>query len=191
MLPITLRQQLVAGVVMLLLMTATRGQHVATLQALPDASWAIFFLAGLLLASPWWLAGLLGAGTVIDMLVWNTSSSGDFCITVAYGFLLPAYGSLWLGGRWLRGHIKGNLLDLWRMVFTALTSAFVCELFSSGGFYFLSGQFADPSLPVFAERLARYFPGSLQAFSFYLISAMVIYGLFAAVRSLHARYGTP
>ena len=178
MLSISKRHQFVIGMIFLGLMAATRGQHVATLTSLPDASWAIFLIAGVLLASPWWLAALLGGALLTDMIVWNTSTSGDFCITVAYGFLLPAYGSLWLGGRWLRRRLDGRLNDLPRFAAAVLGSAAVCELFSSGGFYFFSGRFADTTLSGFVERFVEYFPGSLISVTFYAAVAAVIYTAF-------------
>jgi len=178
MLSISKRHQFVIGMIFLGLMAATRGQHVATLTALPDASWAIFLIAGVLLASPWWLAALLGGALLTDMVVWNTTMSADFCITAAYGFLLPAYGSLWLGGRWLRPRLTGKLGDLPKFVATMLGSTAACELFSSGGFYFFSDRFADTSLAGFAKRFVEYFPGSLISVAFYAAVAAVIYTAF-------------
>ena len=46
---LTPRTQLLIGLALALLMAMTRGQHFATLN-LPSASWAVFFLAGVLLA---------------------------------------------------------------------------------------------------------------------------------------------
>ena len=169
------RQQIILGIVLVLVMVATRGRHVATLSALPDASWAVLLLAGCLLGSSLWFLVLVVAATLTDMAVWTTSSSGDFCITAAYGFLLPAYGALWLGGRWLGRHLRGDWGDLLRYAAVIVASAFVAELFSSGGFYFLSGRFAETSLTGFGERLVRYFPGSLEGMSFYAAIAALVY----------------
>ncbi len=183
MLSLSKSHQFMLGIIFLTLMAATRGQHVATLSALPDASWAIFLIAGALLASPWWLAALLGGALLTDMIVWNTTMSADFCITAAYGFLLPAYGSLWLGGRWLRQRLSGNLSDLPRFIAAVFVSTFVCELLSSGGFYLFSGRFSDLSLATFATRLVKYFPGSLSAMAFYAVLAAVIYTAIIILRA--------
>ena len=42
-------------------------------------------------------------------------------------------------------------------------ATFASELLSSGGFYFLGGRYADPTLAGFLPRLVRYFPGTLVA----------------------------
>lgn len=184
MLPISKRQQLILGILLVLVMVMTRGRHVATLSALPDASWAVLLIAGCLLASPRWFVVLVAGATLTDMIVWNTGTSGDFCITVAYGFLLPAYGVLWLGGRWLRRHLQGNGSDLLRFAAVLLGSAFIAELFSSGGFYFFSGRFTETSLAGFGERLVRYFPGSLEGMAFYgAIAALVYAGISVLLRT--------
>lgn len=46
MLTLAPRHQVMVGAVLAALLAATRGQHFATLQHLPGASWAVFFLAG-------------------------------------------------------------------------------------------------------------------------------------------------
>jgi len=189
MLSISKRRQFVIGIALLGLMAATRGQHIATLTALPDASWAIFLIAGVLLASPWWLAALLGGALLTDMVVWNTTMSANFCITAAYGFLLPAYGSLWLGGRWLRQRLSGHLGDLPRFVVAILGGTAACELFSSGGFYFFSGRFTDTSLAGFAARFVEYFPGSLSAMTFYATIAAVLYAAFTILQPTNLAQG--
>lgn len=185
MLSISKCHQILIGIAFLALMGATRGQHIATLTALPDASWTLFLIAGALLASPWWLAALLGGALLTDMVVWNTGTSGDFCITVAYGFLLPAYASLWFGGRWLRKHLHGRVSDLGAYLVAVVGSAAVCEVFSSGGFYFFSGRFADATLAGFAGRFVEYFPDSLISMGFYAAVAAVIYAIIAILRPLN------
>ncbi len=47
MLILSKQTQIVIGLVLVLLMAVTRGHHFATLNHLPGASWAVFFLAGL------------------------------------------------------------------------------------------------------------------------------------------------
>ena len=46
------RNQLLIGLALAVLMAITRGHHFATVN-LPSASWAVFFLAGVLLKPRW------------------------------------------------------------------------------------------------------------------------------------------
>jgi hypothetical protein len=56
-----------------------------------------------------------------------------------------------------------------------LSGALLCELLSSGGFYFVSGRFVDTSLTGFAERLTLYFPSSLGNLLFYTVIAALLH----------------
>ncbi len=64
---------------------------------------------------------------------------------------------------------------------------FLCEVFSSGGFYFLSGRFAETGLVTFAQRLAQYFPPSLTAMGFYVVVAAIGHAALGAVRGSGTR----
>jgi hypothetical protein len=81
-------------------MAATRSDHFAGELHLPDASAAVFFLAGVYLRPMWMLSALLVEAAFIDYLAIAVGGVSSFCISPAYGFLLPAYGALWLAGRW-------------------------------------------------------------------------------------------
>ena len=52
------RTQVLIGIALALLLAITRGNHFATLN-LPSASWAVFFLAGVLLRRVGYLPGCL------------------------------------------------------------------------------------------------------------------------------------
>lgn len=171
------RQQLSVGIALLVLMAATRSHHfVGALHLLPDASWAVFFLAGALLGRAWQFAlfCILAAG--IDWVAINLAGVSGFCVTPAYAMLLPAYGALWLAGRWFAQQRRIALLPF---LGAALVSAVAAELFSSGGFYFLGGRFAEPSLVEFLQREAEYFPAMAGAMMLYLGLAALAYLPFA------------
>jgi hypothetical protein len=170
-------------------MLATRGHHDFTPVHLPDASWAIFFLAGLYL--PWRSAFaalfLLAAGMDYVAITWGGVSS--FCVTGAYAFLVPAYGALWYAGRSYRRHGELSRRDLMPLALYALAGTLACELLSSGGFYFFSGRFVDTTLGEFAGRLATYLPGNLRTVGLYLGLAAVVHGLFSLLRGNRSRTG--
>lgn len=183
MLILPVRYQVAIGTVLITTVVATRGTHFATLQSLPDASWAAFFLAGIYLSSRWALPGLFAATWVTDVVAYYAGGAGGFCFTPAYLFLLPAYAALWAGGRW---YAQRHLLA-WRALTplgtAALVSVTVCELISSGSFYFFSGRFVDTTLAEFGARLTLYFPQSLQAFAFYIVVSAVTHALLGFTQS--------
>lgn len=168
---------------LIILVIATRNHHFGSAEYLPGASWAAFFLAGVYLRSHWGLIGLFTLTWSIDFAVYTWGGGSGFCITPAYIFLLPAYFILWIAGRWYSQRLQFNWLTIIPLTLSVLVSAFVCELLSSGGFYFFSGRFSDPSLLEFGERLVKYFPYSLQSLNFYIGLAIIIHTCFHIVSS--------
>lgn len=179
MLSLSTRQQLLVGLGLAALMVATRGHHFATLHNLPGASWAVFFLAGVYLRSVWGLPGLLALSWLLDFAAFTWGGASGFCLTSAYVFLLPAYGALWFAGRCYANRHRFEWRTLMPLSIAVLAGAAVCELFSSGGFYFFSGRFAEPGLAEFGARLVKYFPGYLQSLTFYVAIAAMVHVIFA------------
>lgn len=186
---LTPRQQTVIGLLLAAFMAATRSHHFAGLHHLPDASWAVFFLAGCLLRPAWAFAALslLAAASDYVAITWGGVSS--FCVSPAYVMLLPAYGALWLAGRWYAGRHRPRAAALAPFGFAALGGAAACELISSGSFYFYSGRFAEPTLAGFLPRLAKYFPHALEGLALYLGAAVLAYLAAAALAGRGARAG--
>jgi hypothetical protein len=189
MLQFTQRHQAIIALLLAFLMLATRGHHEITPVHLPDASWAIFFLAGLYLRPRWLFAGffLLAAGMDYVAITWGGVSS--FCVTGAYLFLIPAYGALWYAGRSYNSSTELSHRDLLPLAFFALGGTLMCELISSGGFYFFSGRFVDTNLSEFAGRLVDYLPGNLFNQALYLGLAALVHGLFNLLRGKAGRSG--
>jgi hypothetical protein len=189
MLQLTQRHRTIIALLLALLMLATRGHHEITPVNLPDASWAIFFLAGLYLRSHWLFAGffLLAAGMDYVAITWGGVSS--FCVTDAYLFLIPAYGALWFAGRSYNISTDLTHRDLLPLALFALGGTLICELISSGGFYFFSGRFVDTNLSEFAGRLVKYLPGNLFNQAIYLGVAALVHGLFALLVGKTGRHG--
>jgi hypothetical protein len=169
-----------AFIALVLVMAATRSGHLGGDFQLPDASAAVFFLAGLYLRPLWMLPALLVEAAVIDYLVIAFGGVSSFCVSPAYGFLLPAYGALWLAGRWYAGHCRFSRDTLLPLAGSVVIGGLVSELFASGGFYFLSGRF-EPSLAEFGARIAAYFPSSLAALGLYVAVAVVLDAALVAV----------
>ena len=187
----SIRTQALIGAALVLLLVATRGRHFATLHSLPGATWAVFFLAGIHLRPRWALPALLALVWSWHFVPFLLGGAGlqevfeggrAFCLTPAYLSLVPAHASLWVAGRWYAQRHPFAWRSLLPLGAAALAGATVCELFSSGGFYWFSGRFAEPNLVEFAGRLVTYFPQSLQAMAIHVAAAAAIHGLILLVR---------
>ena len=140
-----------------------------------DASWAIFFLLGFYIrkavAFPlFWLVAF-----AVDLIVIESQGGQSYCFTVSYPFLIPAYASLWFAGRLFAKNYSENLRGLLYFTGVAVVGIVACEMFSSGGFYFFSGRFADVNVSDFVTRLATYLPMSMKITLLYLAIAAVIH----------------
>lgn len=175
MLSLSKTHQILIGTVLTALLVVTRGYHFATMVNLPSASLAVFFLAGVYLRPAWVLAALLALCAWLDYSAVTFGGVNSFCVTVAYGFLLPAYSVLWLAGRWFAKHISFSTKALLPLTGSLALGALVSELFSSGGFYFFGGRFAETSLAEFSTRLVKYFPHQLQGLAFWVGIAVVVH----------------
>lgn len=190
MLTLATRNQLFIAIALTLLMVATRGHHFATLEHLPGASWAVFFLAGLYLRPAWTFTALLALAALIDYLAVTVANASTFCISPAYLFLLPAYGALWLAGHWYARRYRFEWRTLMPLSLAVIGGATVSELLSSGGFYFFSGRFAETTLAEFGARLVHYFPASLQSMLFYIAIAAVSHSAFVLTRALAVHHNS-
>src|SRR5687767_15995537 len=82
------------------LLIATRDYHFVTLDLLPSASYAVFFLAGFYLAPRWVFPALWCIAALVDLSAITIGGVSALCVSPAYAFLIPAYGALWLAGRY-------------------------------------------------------------------------------------------
>lgn len=178
---LTRRPALVAGLALFGLMAATRSHHVGDWNALPDASWAIFFLAGLWLAPRVWLPVLMAFAVGIDFAATTWGGVSDFCITGAYWMLLPTYAVLYAGGRLVAGRGAAALAG------GTLAAAACAEILSGGSFYFGSGYFAQPTLAGYAGEFVNYFLTSLGVMVLYVAVAVLVRAAVESVRPQHVR----
>ncbi len=188
-LTLSTRDQLLIAFILVVLMIITRGHHFAALNSLPGASWAVFFLAGVYLRSVWPLPGFFALTWWLDFAAYTWGGASGFCLTPAYIFLIPAYASLWLAGRWYAARHRFSLNTLKPLVLSSLAGLTVCELFSSGGFYFFSGRFADPTWFEFVGRTLEYFPMYIASFLFYTGTAVVAHVTFVLIYRQPKLYG--
>ncbi|MCB1738647.1 MAG: hypothetical protein KDI42_11010 [Gammaproteobacteria bacterium] len=186
MLTLSPRHQTVIAIAAMVIMALTRSHHVAGLNWLPDATTALFFLAGVLLAPVWWVAVLLGEAVLIDWVAITWGGVSDFCVTPGYAALAIAYPVLWVAGRWFARGVGDGAAGLGRLLFAVLAGGVVAEVIASGSFYFLGGRFAEPTLAEFGARLIAYGPYSIQSLLLYVGAAVLAYVALKTVSSQHA-----
>ncbi len=167
--------QTCVAIVLAVLLVATRGNHVASIHALPSGSWAVFFLAGALLRPRWAFLALFALAVSVDFASLTLERIAETCMTPGYWMLLPAYALLWGGGRlYARLHVErpGTVMRL--MAVLAATSVLAYQ-FSGGGHYLLSGTQPDPSVAEYVARVLHYMPQRLFNLSVYVLGAAVLY----------------
>jgi len=180
--------QWTAGLALALLMICTRGQHFASVNALPSASWAVFFLAGALLRPMWTLPALFVLSSALDIGSLAAGTITDWCVSPAYWALAFAYAALWLGGHFYARRLhRADWRGVPRLALALLVTASVAYLLSKGGFYFFSGRYPEADMQGFLARVPHYFPRALGTLAGYSVLGLA---LVAVARVLVARRTT-
>jgi len=130
-----------------LVMAATRINHFGIL---PDATWAVFFLAGFYLRGQarWAFPLLMAEAVLVDFVVITNQGMNFFdayCVSAAYWCLIAAYGAMWFGGSLVRRYYRGlSPATLGIAALSLVVSVCVCQLISEGSFYWISSSFSSP-----------------------------------------------
>lgn len=144
------------------IMAATRFHHTGSAFALPDASLALFFAAGL------WLSGrsafflLLAEAAVIDYFAIAQLSVSGSCISPAYAFLLPAYAAMWQAGKLARGFSQASWRNALTLLLTLAAATSLAFLLTNSSYFLLSDKITDKSWAHYFVRAANYYPAYLQ-----------------------------
>lgn len=122
-------------------MLLTRGSHVLTSVSLPDASLALFLLGGLYLKRGGWFAVFFMLGSFIDFGAAAIDPAQGFCLTDGYWGMIPAYGVMWLGGRWLAR--QENAFSPVPYAVVSLFTTVSAFVISTQTYYLFSGRFPN------------------------------------------------
>jgi len=180
------RLELAVFAVLALVMIVTRSHSLSPSDHLPDTAWASFFVAGAYIRSVRGFVGLFLLGLAVDLVVIRVLGMPDYCFTAAYWLLIPAYGAMWMAGRWARKSLAPTLASLPKLLALVCGASLTAELISSGGFYAFSGHTAAPSLAGFAPVLVRYWPADLSATLMWTAVAVAIHIAVAASSAVTA-----
>ncbi|CAN6132335.1 hypothetical protein MCETRH20_00113 [Methylophilaceae bacterium] len=160
-------KQLAIAAAMAFFMLLTRGSHVLTNVALPDASLALLLIGGLYLRKAAWFAFFVVLATAIDFSAAAIDSLQAFCLTVGYWGMLPTYVAMWLAGVWLSKQDSG--LDAIKFSLAAIVSTFAAFVISTQTYYLFSGRFPNHGLVETMQYGWNYLPNYLAYTGMYLV----------------------
>jgi hypothetical protein len=148
-------------------MAATRLGHFGEYGGPLDASWAVFFLAGLWLRDLRLFPAYFVLGWIVDLAAFALGTPTN-CYSIAYLFLIPAYGALFVAGRWAadRGYAAIGL--------GVVASACVTFVIANLGMFWLAPSPSAPTLTSFAAAVAGYFPGYLLTMATYVSGGLLV-----------------
>ncbi len=175
-------RELAVFAVLAAVMLITRTHSLSQFFHLPDTSWASFFVAGYAIRARLSFAALFLLAFAIDLVMIRVFGTPDFCFTIAYWLLVPAYGAMWLAGRWAHGRLDFAPKSLPAFVALLCGATLAAQLISSGGFYVFGGRFAHPTLAGYWPRLLQYFPMTLAATLGWTSVAVLAYAAVVVLR---------
>ena len=151
--------------VILFLMILTRGSHFLSAISLPDASFAIFLIGGMLLKKPKWFISLFAFSVVIDLVSLSMNNIYQIPINLGYLGLLASYGIMWFVG----SHIENTKSFLKFSTFSVIATL-IAFLISTQTYNLLSGAFRDITIKQSIQTGWEYLPQSLVFTMAYLVA---------------------
>ena len=139
-----------------IVMFLTRGSHITTLYALPDASLALFLIGGIYLRQVKFFIALFLVGLFIDFGAAALDPKLGFCLIKGYWGLIPTYAVLWICGFYLTQRERLQKLSVFiPIVSIAIVLAFII---STQTYYLFSERFGNPNLLKSIFHGWEYFP---------------------------------
>jgi hypothetical protein len=175
------------AVALVTLMALTRYNHFGSSVALPDASYAVFFLGGLFLSrvrgALLLLAGLLVEAVLVDFYAINYQGVSSACVTPAYAFLAIAYAAMWfVASRYAPRH-QLTLASLLGLVATAVAASTLAFVIANASLYLLGGYAESLSAVEYAVRVAQYFGSYVVVAMVYIGCGIVAQAVYGALRA--------
>jgi len=154
------------------LMLLTRGSHVLTSVALPDASLALLLVGGLYLRKAAWFVLFVMLATAIDFGAAAIDSIQAFCLTTGYWGMLPTYAVMWLAGFWLSKQV--NSLDILKYSLASVSATFLAFVISTQSYYLFSGRFPADGIIESIKHGWEYLPSYMGFTVMYLVGFWVL-----------------
>jgi hypothetical protein len=148
-----------------LFMALTRGSHLLTSVSLPDASFALFLIGGMLFKKPRWFISLFTFSVVIDLVTLSMNNTYQILINLGYLGLFASYGIMWFFGL----HI-GNAKSFSKFAAFSVLATLIAFLISTQTYNLLSGTFPDITIKESIQTGWEYLPQSFIYTMSYLIA---------------------
>jgi hypothetical protein len=146
-------------------MVLTRGSHLLTSFSLPDASFALFLIGGILLKKPKWFFCLFAFSVALDLVTLSMNSAYQIPINIGYLGLLPSYGIMWFIGSRI-----ANTNSFVKFTLFGALSTLIAFLISTQTYNLLSGTFPDITIKESIQTGWEYLPQSMIYTMSYLIA---------------------
>ena len=156
-----------------LCMILTRGSHVISPFALPDASFALFLIGGMLLKKPKWFISLFAFSFVIDLITLSVNTIYQIPINLGYIGLFVSYGVMWFFGLRI-----ANTKSFLKFAAFAVIATLITFVISTQTYNLLSGSFPDITIKESIQSGWDYLPQSFIYTMSYLMAYWGIQSLF-------------
>ena len=159
--------------VILFLMALTRGSHLLTAITLPDASFALFLVGGMLLKKPKWFIFLFAFSFVIDLVTLSMNNTYQIPINLGYLGLLASYVIMWFFGLRI-----ANTKSFLKFAGFGVIATLITFVMSTQTYNLLSGTFPDITIKESIQTGWEYLPQSFIYTMSYLMAYWGIQSLF-------------
>ncbi|MBP8067800.1 MAG: hypothetical protein KAY27_04500 [Pedobacter sp.] len=156
-----------------LAMLLTRGDHLLTSASLPDASFALFLIGGVLLKKPKWFISFFTFSVLIDLVTLSFNNNYYIPINLGYLGLLPSYGLMWFFGLRI-----ANTKSFLKFTAFSVLATLIAFLISTQTYNLLSGTFPGITIKESILEGWEYLPQSLIYTISYLMAYWGIQSLF-------------
>jgi hypothetical protein len=163
-------------------MLLTRGSHVLTHVALPDASLMLFLLGGLLLKRWGWFVAFFGLATVIDFGAAAFDPAQGFCLTDGYWGLIPSYAAMWMGGLFLSNQDAFANKNIFTYAAVSMLTTFIAFVISTQTYYLFSGRFPAKGLFESLQHGWNYLPSWMGYSAMYFAVVWLSVALWRSVK---------
>ncbi|MFA6178028.1 MAG: hypothetical protein WC696_00265 [Candidatus Methylopumilus sp.] len=164
------------GAILIALILLTRTNHFGDSIYLPDATLAVLFLGGLLIARTGWLGIAIAAAFAMDAYALGWKGVSDYCMSPGYWGLIPTYALVWGAGRFLAKREQPFAIMPYAVFGWAAAS--VAFVMSNAFWYSFSDKVSSLSVIEFSQRVAQYYTPYVGYAMMYLGVAWVAIRLF-------------
>jgi hypothetical protein len=167
------KKSAITFVLLLLTMSLTRGSHLLTSVSLPDASFALFLIGGMLFKKSRWFFSLFTFSVVIDLVTLSIDNSYQIPINLGYVGLLGSYGIIWFFGSRI-----ANTKSFLKFAAFSVLATLIAFLISTQTYNLLSGTFPDITIKQSIQTGWEYLPQSFIYTMSYIMAYWGIQSLF-------------